>query len=94
MDNLKKLLEKCKCGVYIQVNSHRDYYMTAEQQLKELEEQGQIKKSDIDPEMRTKMIELNTIIEVQFYPDTPVGSYSIYHYDIEDALKIALECIS
>lgn len=28
MDKLKKLMARCKCGVYLAVNEHRDYYDT------------------------------------------------------------------
>lgn len=38
------------------------------------------------------MIETNTIVEIQWYPDTPVGFYSLFHYDfnlaVEEALKM------
>jgi hypothetical protein len=36
------------------------------------------------------MKELDTIIEIHFYPDTPIGGYSIYSYDINDAIDKAL----
>ena len=48
---------------------------------------------DISKEVYEKMIELNTIIELQFYPDTPIGSYKIYHYDLEMAIDEALTII-
>jgi len=35
-DDFKKLLARCKCGVFLIVNEHRDYYETAEQKLEEL----------------------------------------------------------
>ena len=40
------------------------------------------------------MIETNTIIDLQFYPHTPVGSYQIYHYDLDKALDEALEILA
>ena len=40
-----------------------------------------------------KMIETDTIVNIQFYPKTPVGSYSVYHYDLDMALDLALECL-
>lgn len=91
MEKLQKLLDKCKCGVHLTVNQHRGYYQTAEEALKEKE--GYECPPEIEPEVRAAMIEKNTIIDLQFYPDTPIGSYSIYHYDLDMALDEALACL-
>jgi hypothetical protein len=45
---------------------------------------------DTPPEVRAEMIRLNTVVDVQFYPDTPVGFYRVAHYDIDAALDAAL----
>ena len=50
-------------------------------------------KDDIESDVLNKMIETNTMIELQFYPDTPIGFYKIYHYDLEQAIDIALNSI-
>ena len=90
MDKLKELLMKCECGVFIEVNQHRDYYQTAEQAILE-----DIERDDkLDEDIKAKMIELNTIIRIQFYPITPIGSYVVYHYDIDLALDMALSWFS
>ncbi len=91
-DKLKKLLERCKCGVYLSVNEHRDYYQTAADRLKELYEQRE-EPPEINEDVRVKMIETDTIVELQFYPDTPIRSYTIWHYDLDEALAVALECL-
>ena len=90
-EKLKKIFARCKCGVYLIVNQHRDYYQTAEQKLKELDLLDAT--DEIDPEVRRIMIETNTVVDLQFYPDNPIGSYSIYHYDIDAAIDEALECL-
>jgi hypothetical protein len=91
MDKLKQLLDKCKCGVFLTVNEHRDYYETAEQRL--AEHYGWMEcPPEIAPEVRAKMIETNTIVDLQFYPDTPIGSYHILHHDLDAALDAALAC--
>ncbi|MCK4814920.1 hypothetical protein KA005_04045 [bacterium] len=90
-EKLKRIFERCKCGVYLIVNQHRDYHQTAEDKLKELDLLEAT--DDIDPEVRRIMIETNTVVDLQFYPDTPVGSYSVYHYDIDAAIDEALECL-
>ena len=91
MSKLQKILDRCKCGVFLTVNQHRDYYRTAEDAL--LEKQEYECPPRIDAEVREVMEKTNTIIELQFYPDTPIGSYSIYHYDLEKILDEALEIL-
>ena len=89
MDDLIKLLSLCKCGIYLTVNEHRDYYQSAEEKLNEMHEREE--DPDITDEVRKKIIETNNIIILQFYPNTPIGSFTVLHYDIREALKIALE---
>ncbi len=88
MDKLLKLKEFCKCGIFLTINQHRDYYESVETYMGNQQDTADLKK-----EILQKMIEKNIIIELQFYPHTPIGSYSIYHYDIEAALDIALEIL-
>lgn len=91
MDKLKELLVRCKCGVFLTVNEHRDYYYTAAQALDEAK--GDECPPEIEPEVEATMIETDTIVRLQFYPNTPIGSYEIWHYDIDAALDAALECL-
>ena len=49
---------------------------------------------DIESDVYEKMKELNTIVELQYYPDTPVGFYKVYHYDIEKAIDEALSSLN
>lgn len=93
MEKLNKLILRCKCGVHLTINQHRDYYETVEQYFKSnpiTEEDLE----DIDKDIYEKMKELNTIIELQFYPDTPIGSYKIYHYDLEMVIEEALSSLN
>lgn len=87
-DKLAALLARCKCGVYITVNEHRDSYLTAERALDDA--MGYECPPEIEPETRAKMTETDTIVKVQFYPDTPIGSYSVWHYDLDAALLVSL----
>lgn len=93
MEKLKKLIERCKCGVHITVNAHRDYYETVEQHFKgnPITEEDL---EDIEPDVYEKMKELNVIVELQYYPDTPIGFYKVYHYDIELAVDEALSSLN
>lgn len=92
MDKLKELLARCKCGVFLTVNEHRDYYNTAAQALDEAK--GHECPPEIEPDVEARMVETNTIVRLQFYPDTPIGSYEIWHYDIDAALDMALNCFA
>lgn len=92
MDKLKELLIRCKCGVYLTVNEHRDYYDTAAFALDEAK--GRECPPEIEPDVENRMIETDTIVRIQFYPDTPIGSYEIWHYDIDAALDAALACLT
>ena len=87
MDKLMKLLARCKCGVHLTVNDHRDVYETAEQALNNLAD------FEIDPGVRAKIIETETLIDLHFYPDTPVGFYKVLHYDLDAALDEALAAV-
>jgi hypothetical protein len=91
-DKLKELMHRCKCGVYVRVNAHRDVYETAEMFLSEMSSQGDHEGLEIDAAVKAKMIETNTVVEVQFYPNTPISFYVLRHYDLDAALDQALAC--
>lgn len=86
MDKLKELLTRCKYGVHLTVNEHRDSYEPLAKALEDLEAM----EFPIDPDVRQKMIETDTLIDLQFYPDTPTGFYVVQHYDLDAALDEAL----
>jgi hypothetical protein len=87
MGDLDQLVSLCKCGVFVSVNEHRDYYESVSEFL-EGHDAG-----DIPTDVRLKMIERNAVVQVQFYPNTPIGSYVIFDYDLDRALKRALEIL-
>lgn len=89
MERLKSIIDNCRCGVSIDVNAHRNYYQSAEDYLNDA---GIIEESGDDAYKR--MIELDTIIEIQFYPRTPIGFYTVYHYDIDKALDEVITIIN
>ena len=92
---LNEILQKCKCGVYLSVNGYRDYYQTIQEGIDDINQSLSSSGSDfLSKEMTNKMIEHNKIISLQFYSDTPIGSYSIYHYDLEMALDKALDILN
>jgi len=85
-DKLKLLLERCKCGVFLTVNAHRDYYQAAGDYIIDQEEDFPAER----PEVFARMVELDTVIRLQFYPHTPVGCYVIWDHDLDSALDAAL----
>ena len=88
MEKFKDLLGRCKCGVHLSVNEHRDFYEKAEQYL--IDSRAD---EHAPPEVIAKMIETDTIIRLQFYPNTPVGFHLIWHHDMDEALNLALSCL-
>jgi hypothetical protein len=92
MEKFKKLLALCKCGVFLTVNEHRDYYYTAAQELDAAKSYPC--QPNIDAEVEARMIETDTIVRLHFYPDTPIGSYEVWHYDIDSAIDEALSCLT
>ena len=74
-----------KCSVSIEVNGHRDYYETIDEYIRE-ERRG-----DIAKDVWAKMLETDTCIEVQVYPDTPIGFYDVVHYDLDTAIDMMLK---
>ena len=86
MNKLKELMSLCKCGVYVYINTHRDIYCSVASELAD-------EKSGMDSVIYDKMIELDTIIHVQCFPDTPIGSYTVYHYDLDDAIDLAVKYV-
>lgn len=91
--SLKKLCELCKAGVYIDVNGHKDIYISVDDYLadeadvplgmKELV----MAELDISADVYNKMIELDTVIRAQFYPHTPIGCYVVYGFDVDNVIE-------
>ena len=90
--DLEKLLARCKCGVYIEVNAHRDSYETPADKLQEYSENEC--PPQISDEVREAILESGNIVDLHFYPDTPIGFYHVVHHDLGEALRIALDCIA
>lgn len=86
MEKLNELISLCKNSVSIDINNHRDYYMSVLEYIgNDIE--------DIDESVLNTMVELDTTISIQFYPDTPIGSYTVYHYDLETAVDKCLNIL-
>jgi len=84
MNKLNELIKKTKCSVTIEINSHKETYSTISDYIER-------EFSELSDEVFNKMVELDSCICLSVYPDTPIGFYVIYHYDLEMAIDIALD---
>lgn len=89
MEKLKQLIAKCKASVTVSVNPHKDVHESVAQYIGQCISDED--KEDIPADVFAEMIKQDTIVNVHFYPNTPVGFYSIYHFDVEKALDLALD---
>jgi hypothetical protein len=88
MDKLSQILSLCKCSVYLTIDEHKSYYESVEEFLT-----GRNSVNEVDSEVLKKMIELDKVIDLQFYPNTPVGCYRLLHYDLDMCLYEGLKCL-
>lgn len=94
MNILNELKSRCKFGMSIEIDNHKVYHDTVEEHLDSFfgvavnSEEYKTDFKDYD-----KMIELNTIVEIQCYPVSSVGSITVLHYDLDIALEIALKLV-
>lgn len=86
-ENFKELVSLCKASVELSVNDHKDYYESIEQHLDEED------RRDIDKEVFEQMVKRDTVVRVVAYPLTPIGSFVVYHYDIDKAIDMVLNAI-
>lgn len=87
MKKIKELQSLCNCSVSVIINQHKDYYDSVEHYFKDNED------DEIESDVMQKMIDSDTVIWVQAYPNTPNGFYSVYHYDLDMALDLVLNCV-
>lgn len=75
-----------KCGMYITHNRHRDYYETVQEAI----EYETYDRTDFINEAEiTECIAKDQVWELQWFPRTPVGSYTVCASTLERALEIA-----
>jgi len=68
-------LPKHKCGLYLTHNEHRDMYESIEECYD--------CHDFVSPEEFKKAIAEDSVWVLQWYPDTPIGSYSILASSLE-----------
>jgi hypothetical protein len=77
---------KHKCGLYLTHNQHRDYYDTIEEACSD--SSGPNFK---DEAARRRAISLDSIWELQWYPDTPISFYKVAAPTLREVLAFAKE---
>lgn len=90
---MEELIKKCKCGVFLTVNEHRDYYMTAAKWLKELRGRGHPGIEDVSAELEETMSKTDTVYELHFYPETPISFYNVFGTSLAEVLNKANNCL-
>jgi hypothetical protein len=90
-DKLLKLINFCKCSVYVEVNDHKSFH----EKIKDYMEKRFYEYLDeIGKDILEKIYELDYLVSIQFYPDTSIGFYKVFHYDLDKALDLAFEIIN
>ena len=75
-----------KCGLFLTHNEHKDYYETVATQV----EDGRIEEDHwVSEEEKQKAIDTDEMWELQWYPDTPIGSHTLVASTLE-AIRAAL----
>lgn len=92
MNKLEKLNSLCKCGVSVEIDSHNHNGFSVEQEIETISNtmSHPTLSDDIGKDIYQKMVELNKMVTVYFYPENSVGFYTVYHHDLDMALDEAL----
>lgn len=85
MSDLEFIVAHTQAGFSLEVNAYKNNYQPLTDALGDFE--------NLDPEVKKGIGRTGTLVELRFYPLTPVGSYCIVDYDLTRALRRGAECI-
>jgi len=91
-NTLLELTDRCAGSVSIGINKHKNCYQSIDSYLDELVENDNA--SNLDDALRHLIIDTNSVIELYFYPNSPIGFCSIVHYDLSEAIQLALNYLN
>lgn len=69
-------------------NNHKDYYMTVAKAIEE-KDYGYTDDCWVDQQQKQKAIDTDECWTIQWYPDTPIGSYILSAADLDVLLEYA-----
>jgi hypothetical protein len=79
-------LPKHAAGLHITHNDHKNVYYTIEDHYGYIDD-----REWVSPEEKLKAIELDSVWELHWYPDTPIGSYKVVASSLEAIQKHIME---
>lgn len=77
-------LPKHKAGLCIEHNVHKDIYQPIIEAVEEVSTNEWA-----TPTSKQRAIETDSLWSIQWYPDTPVGFYTVYGATLEEILEAA-----
>lgn len=80
LENFQKMLPEHQASLHITHNQHKSYYEKADEYLRD-------RKCDAPDDVIKAMILANSIWEIQWYPDTPIGFNIVYGATLTQALE-------
>lgn len=80
-------LPRHDAGLYLTHNDHKSVYETIEQRYENADVAGDW----VSEEQRLKAIAEDSVWELIWYPDTPIGSYRLLACDLDVLLEEALK---
>lgn len=84
MEKLLELIGLCKCSVTIWCNEYKDMYSDIHQGIADVDD-------ELSDEIEAGMVETGNIYHIICFPLTPIGSFDIWHYDLEKAVDEAIK---
>ena len=93
MDKLKELISLCRASITISVNDHKDNYESVSKYMANMVLLDDELIEYIGEDVFAEMIKRDTIVYVIAYPRSSVGSYQVYHYDVETAIERVLNAV-
>lgn len=76
--------------VHVSINPQRAYYETVQQYAHRGDRGDRLFD---DKAVEAEAIRRNELVEVQVYPDTPIGFHTVAHYDTGEAIRLMYETI-
>ena len=90
-ERIEEIFSRCEGNVCIEYNPHKSSYCSVKSYLEFTNSTDTL---DISPEAVHSMIEEDTIVSLQWYPDTPVGFYIVHASKIEDCIQQCLDIMN